>query len=355
VGISLQAFGILRKIAEVDRVMTPAMQSQVFEVHPELSFLAMAGHPARHGKKSAAGRAERRARLAAAGFSQVPMTLRGAAPDDLLDAAAACWSAARIRSGTAVRLPAGVPSLKWPWTAHGDLALKPRRLVPLAARCRILLCVDGRARENAERIRSLIERGQHDPATFRAALLEVAPLDRDAWVDLVLGLGPLPDDVALPRECVPYLPCSVDVLLRTVEQAPVRVSDVFVDAGSGLGRAALLVHLLTGATAIGLEIQPHLVLLARDLLARFLISRVSIIEGDAPELTGFVTTGSVFFLYCPFAGDRLARFLAGLEPLARTRRLSVCSVDLPLPPRPWLALDPPLSGDLRVYRAEKDL
>jgi SAM-dependent methyltransferase len=210
--------------------------------------------------------------------------------------------------------------------------------------------VQERDRQSAERIRSLIERGEHDPATFRAALLEVAPLDRDVWVDRVLGLGRLPDDVALPRGCVPYLPCSVDVLLRTMEQAPVLASDVFVDVGAGLGRAALLAHLLTGATAIGLEIQHHLVLLARGLLSRFPISGVSFVEGDAPTLTGFVTTGSVFFLYCPFAGDRLTMFLAGLESLARTRTLTLCSVDLPLPPQPWLALDPALSGDLRIYR-----
>jgi hypothetical protein len=215
--------------------------------------------------------------------------------------------------------------------------------------------VEERDRQSAERIRSLIERGQHDPATFRAALLEVAPLDRDVWVDLVLGLGQLPDDVALPRGCVPYLPCSVDVLLRTVEQAPVLASDVFVDVGSGLGRAALVTHLLTGATAIGLEIQHHLVLLARVLLTRLPFSRVSFVEGDAPKLMSFVTTGSVFFLYCPFAGDRLTMFLAALESLARTRTLSICSVDLPLPPQPWLALDPALSGDLRVYRPKNKI
>src|SRR4029078_9775031 len=103
----------------------------------------------------------------------------------------------------------------------------------------------------------VLERGQHDPSMFRAALLRVPPTERDAWLDLVLRLGELPDDgPALPRDCVPYLPCPVDALLRIVDQAPVRASDVFVDVGSGLGRAAALVHLLTGAATIGLEIQP---------------------------------------------------------------------------------------------------
>jgi SAM-dependent methyltransferase len=187
---------------------------------------------------------------------------------------------------------------------------------------------------------------------FRGAILSVARTERDAWLDLAFGLGELPDDgPELPRDCVPYLPCSVDTLLRTVEQARVGPSDVFVDVGSGVGRAAVLVHLLSGAGAIGLEIQPALVLAARDLARRLSVSRVSTVEGDAANLTGYITIGSVFFLYCPFSGERLARVLAGLELVARTRTIRVCCVDLPLPPRRWLTLESQLSGDLAIYRS----
>lgn len=207
-------------------------------------------------------------------------------------------------------------------------------------------------RESAERVRSRIERGQQDPPAFRAALLGVPPIERDAWLDLVLGLGEIPDDgPELPRGCVPYLPCPVDALLRMVEQAPVRASDVFVDIGSGLGRAAALVHLLTGAAAIGLEIQPGLVHAARELATRLLVSRVSCVQGDAAELAGLMTIGSVFFLYCPFSGDRLTKVLANLEPIARTRTIRVCCVDLSLPPCSWLTVESPLSGDLAIYRS----
>src|SRR5262245_43797450 len=119
--------------------------------------------------------------------------------------------------------------------------------------------MDGRHRKSAERARSLIEHGLHDPATFRPALLSVPPTARDAWVDCVLGLGELPDDApALPRGCVPYLPCRADALLSMVDQASICASDVFVDVGMGNARAAVLVHLLTGASVIGLEIQPAL-------------------------------------------------------------------------------------------------
>jgi SAM-dependent methyltransferase len=212
--------------------------------------------------------------------------------------------------------------------------------------------VDERDRESAERVRSLLERGRLSPSMFRGAILSVPRTARDPWLDLAFGLGELPDDgPELPRDCVPYLPCAVDALLRTVEQARVGPSDVFVDVGSGVGRAAVLVHLLSGAGTIGLEIQPALVLAARDLARRLSVSRVSTVEGDAANLAGYITIGSVFFLYFPFSGDRLARVLAGLELVARTRAIRVCCVDLPLPPRRWLTLEPQLSGDLAIYRS----
>jgi SAM-dependent methyltransferase len=212
--------------------------------------------------------------------------------------------------------------------------------------------VIGAYEESAESVRARIERGLTDPASFRAALLGIPPSERDAWVDRVLGLGELPDDEPeLPAGCVPYLPCSVDALLRVVEQAPVLATDVFVDVGSGLGRAGALVHLLTRASVIGLEIQPRLVVGARDLAARLLLSRTVTVEGDAAKLARFMAIGSIFFLYCPFSGERMAKFVAALEEIARARTIRVCCVDLPMPSCPWLVLEPQAAPDLAIYRS----
>lgn len=211
--------------------------------------------------------------------------------------------------------------------------------------------VEEKHRESAEWIRSLLPSARATPAVFREALLGVPPAERDAWVDRVLGLDAVPDDgPELPRGCVPYLPCPVDALLRMVELAEVRASDVFIDVGAGVGRAAVLVHLLTGAETVGIEVQPALVRAARELQARLNASRFSPVEGDAALLTGSLTRGSVFFLYCPFSGERLEKFLDDLEAIARARPIRVCCVDLPLPPRPWLTLAAPPSGDLTVHR-----
>jgi SAM-dependent methyltransferase len=212
--------------------------------------------------------------------------------------------------------------------------------------------MEARHLTSAEAARRSIERGLHDPSAFRAALLGVPVGQRDAWVDLVLGLDDLPlDGPALPAGGVPYLPCPVEVLLRVVDEAPVRSTDVVVDVGAGPGRAIALLHLLTGAGAVGLEIQPELVDAARGLTARLGLSRVRCIEGDAATVTAFMVVGSVFFLNCPFSGARLAKVLDDLEPIARTRQLRVCCVHLPLPPRSWLTREPGRGGDLEIYRS----
>lgn len=192
-------------------------------------------------------------------------------------------------------------------------------------------------------LRSLVT-AHASPAQIRAALAGIAPRDRDTCFDLALGLDELPEDAPLPQGCVPYLPCDLEMLLAIADH--VQPTDVFVDVGAGVGRAAALVTLVTGASAIGLEIQPALVAIARALAARLALP-IAMIEGDA-TLTVPLATGTVFFLYCPFSGRRLDAFLDTLEPVALARPIRICTVDLPLPPRPWLARLH-TSGRLAVY------
>ena len=209
-------------------------------------------------------------------------------------------------------------------------------------------------RADAERIRSSLSRERLPPSEFRAALTNVPPLDRDAWVNVVFGLDALHEDgPELPPGCTPYLPCPVDALLHMVEHAEVQPDDVLIDVGAGVGRAVALVHLLTGAAAIGIEIQPALVDQARDLSRRLNLDHVAPVEGDAVELTRFMMIGSVFFLYCPFSGARLEKVLDELEAIARTRPIRVCCVGLPPLSRPWLTLASavPEADDLAVYRS----
>jgi predicted RNase H-like nuclease len=103
--LSLQTLNLLPRIEDVDRVMSADLQRRVFEVHPELSFAAMAdGQPVLAPKRSPTGAQQRRALLARAAVV-VPERPRGAAPDDLLDACALAWSGRRIADGSARRIP----------------------------------------------------------------------------------------------------------------------------------------------------------------------------------------------------------------------------------------------------------
>lgn len=111
--MNLQTFGILRKVADVDGAMDPAMQARVREGHPELSFREMAnGAAALRSKTSVEGRAQRGRLLAKLGLDVDALLARrpsGANVDDVLDAAAMVWTAARIGYDQARAIPTDAP------------------------------------------------------------------------------------------------------------------------------------------------------------------------------------------------------------------------------------------------------
>ena len=106
-GMSIQAFSIIPKIRAIDALMTPELQESLFEVHPEVSFAQLAGDPMAIKKKRVAGRLMRIRALVAA-FPDIEESLstrpKGCAPDDVLDAYVAAWSARRHVLGQSIRL-----------------------------------------------------------------------------------------------------------------------------------------------------------------------------------------------------------------------------------------------------------
>lgn len=125
--MSLQAYGILAKVRELDTAIRASdAQRRVIEVHPEVSFtLWNRGRPMRHAKRKPAGKAERRRLIERewrGRLDGIPATLRGEnyATDDLHDAFAVLWSIRRWAQGSALVL--GGPEAK------DDLGL-PMRIV----------------------------------------------------------------------------------------------------------------------------------------------------------------------------------------------------------------------------------
>ena len=112
IGISKQCFGIFPKIIEVDTLIDPELQNVIKEVHPEVCFWKMGGEvPSFYSKRVTKGREERLNLLSSVGFNHISDVFSEyprseAQLDDIIDAAAACWTAIRIFRGEAIRLPA---------------------------------------------------------------------------------------------------------------------------------------------------------------------------------------------------------------------------------------------------------
>jgi predicted RNase H-like nuclease len=104
-GLSKQSFHLFAKIREADALLP---DERLHEVHPEIAFRLMHPEEAPAGrKKSWGGLMERLARLRGAGIA-LPPSLGAAGAvgiDDVVDAAAAAWSARRIARGEARLFP----------------------------------------------------------------------------------------------------------------------------------------------------------------------------------------------------------------------------------------------------------
>ena len=103
-GVSAHAHALGPRVIQVTELARG--DSRLREVHPEVSFRAMnGGRPLGYRKKSAGGALERLSLLEREGID-VRVAEAAAAPlDDVLDAAAAAWSAHRIAAGIAKTLP----------------------------------------------------------------------------------------------------------------------------------------------------------------------------------------------------------------------------------------------------------
>ena len=115
--LSQQSWAILPKIKDIDTALRrdPALRHWVREVHPEVCFYELAGkHPMKLSKKTKVGQTERLS-LLRPHFGQPLESALGqhrqvmSAPDDVLDAFAALWTAERILAGQAKTLPAAPP------------------------------------------------------------------------------------------------------------------------------------------------------------------------------------------------------------------------------------------------------
>ena len=160
----------------------------------------------------------------------------------------------------------------------------------------------------------------------------------DIFINGVLGIARPPEETrALEPGMIAYHPTPTRVIFDLITHARLSAHDVFYDLGSGLGRVALLVGLLTDAQVRGIEFEPAYCAYAQERAHSLNLARVTFRNGDAREAD--YTDGTFFFLYTPFTGRVLQAVLTRLETEARTRLITIaaygsCTRDAAQ--QPWL-------------------
>lgn len=138
----------------------------------------------------------------------------------------------------------------------------------------------------------------------------------DEFLNGLLMTRPLPEETrALEPEMVSYHKTPARIILQLAEA--LRDDDVLYDIGSGLGHVPILVHLLRGVEARGIELEPAYRDFARGCADDLHLPRVRFIHADAR--TADYAEGTAFFLYTPFRGSMLREVLARLASEARRR------------------------------------
>jgi hypothetical protein len=145
----------------------------------------------------------------------------------------------------------------------------------------------------------------------------------DALISRVLRIAePTGPIAALPPGLVAYQPTPARWLLGLADAAGITAQDTFVDIGAGLGQVATLVALLSGAQALGIEIEPAYVAVARSCAAGLGLRQVAFRAEDVRAAD--LSAGTLFYLYTPLTGEPLHTLLARLRHEA-ARPIRICA------------------------------
>jgi hypothetical protein len=147
-------------------------------------------------------------------------------------------------------------------------------------------------------------------------------IDTLVWglLDVELVPEPLKD---LEPDMVYYQPSSTRTILKFIELLPVTADDVFYDLGSGLGYVPILVNLLTGIKAKGVEIQTFYCRYANECLKKLEITSINFTNADARDMD--YDDGTIFYMYTPFRGQVLQQVMGKLKAQSTRRQITVCT------------------------------
>ncbi len=180
---------------------------------------------------------------------------------------------------------------------------------------------------------------------LRRCFDDVPLLERDHFVEEVLGIAYPPlGEPELEPGLVAYRPSGYDEIVHALDVTRLDPTDHFLDIGSGTGKVVLLAALLCGATSVGIELDPALIVLGSTSARALGLANVRFVQGDARDAP--LGDADVVFLYLPFTGTVLAQVM---QRLLERRRRFVCAGALDLPRYPQLVEASSPRSWLHVY------
>jgi hypothetical protein len=118
-----------------------------------------------------------------------------------------------------------------------------------------------------------------------------------------------------------YQKTPARIILELIEKAKFKPQDVFLDLGSGLGQATILVNLFTSVISKGVEIEPAFFGYAKTCASDLHLTDVFFINTDARYAD--YSSGTIFFMYTPFEGKMLQDVLQKLKTETNNRKIKL--------------------------------
>ena len=151
-------------------------------------------------------------------------------------------------------------------------------------------------------------------------------------------------------EMVLYQRTPARIIFELVRRADLGPEDCFYDLGSGMGHVATLVHLLSGASARGVEFEPAFCEYAQQRAESLGLTQVEFINADARQAD--YAQGRCFFMYTPFEGAMLLEVLERLRERSRRGQITLATYGMctaVVAQQDWLtAPDPAEPGSYRL-------
>jgi hypothetical protein len=144
----------------------------------------------------------------------------------------------------------------------------------------------------------------------------------DVFLNGLLADRPIPEPtIARAPEMLFYQKTPARIIFELTRLAELKPGDLFVDIGSGLGQVCILVNLISGAAASGIEYEPAYCHYAKTSASQLNLPNVDFINKDGRY--GDYAQGTVFFLYTPFEGRMLQNMLDILQKESQKRTITI--------------------------------